>query len=75
MSCFDTFTKQYGPRTPVLREQGALLRLTRLQEVIEERKPLMLATGNRDGTLAKDRKVVDVDMAMLDLDDFSCIPD
>ena len=35
----------------------------------------MLATGNRDGTLAEDRKVVNVDMAILDFADFSCILD
>ena len=35
----------------------------------------MLVTLNKEGTLAKDRKVVDVDMAMLDFADFSCILD
>ena len=38
-------------------------------------EPVMWITGNWDGTLAEDRKMVKVDMTMLDLDDFSCIPD
>ena len=42
---------------------------------MEVENPLMLATGNQDGTLAEDRKVVDVDMAMLNVADFSCILD
>ena len=33
----------------------------------------MWATGTWDGMLAKDRKMVEVNMTMLDLDSFSCI--
>ena len=40
-----------------------------------ELKTLNVITGKRDGTLAEDRKMVEVDMAMLDVDNFSCIPD